>query len=66
MNLFAQLFGIFGLIFLIVSIQNNRKKVILFFQIFANVFYGIQYFLLNSLSAGLMNLISLIRCIVFL
>ncbi|MBE6152730.1 MAG: YgjV family protein [Firmicutes bacterium] len=65
MNFLAQILGCFGLIFLIISIQNNNKKKILLFQIFANIFYGLQYITLNSFSAGLMSLVSLIRCVIF-
>jgi len=65
MNSLAHFFGILGLIFLVISIQNNKKKIVLLFQIFANIFYGLQYIVLNSLSAGMMSFISLIRCIVY-
>lgn len=66
MNWIAQLFGLLGLSFLMISIQYDNKKTVLFFQMFANVFYSIQYILLNSMSAVLMNLVSLIRSVVFL
>lgn len=65
MNILAQVFGIIGLIFLIVSVQNNNKVLILIFQIFANIFYGLQYLTLGLFSAGLMSCVSLIRCLIF-
>ncbi|MBE5821104.1 MAG: YgjV family protein [Clostridiales bacterium] len=65
MNYIPQIIGFIGLVFLVTSLQNNKKGIVLFFQIFANLFYGLQYILLNSLSAGLMSLVSLIRCIIF-
>lgn len=65
MNILAQFFGILGLVFLVISIQNNNKNFVLLFQIFANVFYGLQYIVLNSISAGLMSFISLFRCIAY-
>ena len=65
MNVLAQIFGIIGLIFLVISIQNNKKKIVLLFQIVSNMFYGLQYIVLNSLSAGMMSFISLIRCIIY-
>lgn len=65
MNILAQIYGIIGLIFLIVSVQNNNKVLILIFQIFANIFYGLQYLTLGLFSAGLMSCVSLIRCLIF-
>lgn len=65
MNIIAQIFGIVGLIFVFISIQNNNKNKILFFQILANLFYGLQYLFLRALSAALMCFSSLIRCVIF-
>ena len=65
MNLLAQIFGLIGLVFLIVSVQNNNKVLILIFQIFANIFYGLQYMTLGLFSAGLMSCVSLARCLIF-
>ncbi len=65
MVLLGQIFGFIGLLFVLISIQNNKKNLILFFQIFANIFYGLQYFTLGLLSAGCMSCVSLLRCFVF-
>lgn len=65
MVLLGQIFGFIGLLFVLISIQNNKKNLILFFQIFANIFYGLQYFTLGLLSAGCMSCVSLVRCLVF-
>ena len=65
MVLLGQIFGFIGLLFVLVSIQNNKKNLILFFQIFANIFYGLQYFTLSLFSAGCMSCVSLLRCLVF-
>ena len=65
MDYIPQIIGFIGLVLLVSSLQSNKKGVILFLQIFANLFYGLQYILLNSLSGGMMSLISLIRCVVF-
>ena len=45
MNLYAQLFGILAMLFLINSYFNTKKKKYLFTQILCNVFFGIQYFM---------------------
>ena len=65
MEYIPQLIGFLGLVLLVTSLQINKKGIILFLQIFANLFYGLQYILLNSISGGIMSLVSLIRCIVF-
>ena len=65
MNITAQIIGFFALIFMCLSYQQNNKKDFLFIQILANIFYGIQYFLLNALSALASNIISIIRTIIF-
>jgi len=65
MNILAQVFGLCALILMFYSYQKNNKKGFLLVQTFANLFYGIQYFLLNAFSAMVSNIISIIRCIVF-
>ena len=65
MGVFAHIFGIIGIFFLVVSVQCNKKSSILVFQIFANLFYGLQYLTLGAFSAGAMSIVSLLRCLVF-
>lgn len=65
MYILAQIFGIFGIITLFLSVQFNSKKQILRFQTAANLFYAIQYLLLNAITASLMSFVSVFRCIVF-
>jgi hypothetical protein len=42
-NILANILGVIGIFFLVVSVQCNKKSSILIFQIFANIFYGLQY-----------------------
>ena len=65
MEFFAQIIGGIAVAFWVVSIQNKDRKNILFFQTIANFLYLVEYFMLGAFSAGLMNLVSLIRCFVF-
>jgi len=65
MNITAQLIGFFALFFMCLSYQKNNKKDFLFIQILANVFYGIQYFLLNAIPALASNIISILRTAIF-
>ena len=62
---YAVIFGIIALVCWSLSIQGKSKKSILKLQTIANGFYCIQYILLGAVSAGCMNLVSVIRCIVF-
>jgi hypothetical protein len=65
MNYLAQLFGLISLFLLIMSYQQTKKQKFLFIQIFANVFYFIQYILLSAFSAAASNMISIIRSSIF-
>ena len=61
----AQIFGIIALILLIISFQINKKDTLLKYQIFSSSFFSIQYLCLNAITGCLMNLLSLIRNIIF-
>lgn len=63
-NFFIQIIGIVAVCFFISSIQLKNKKDLLFFQLLANIFYAIEYFLLNANVAAFMNITSVIRCII--
>ena len=61
MNVLAQVFAIIALIIMFCSYQKKSKKDFLFLQIFMNIFFGLQYFLLNAYSALASNIVSIIR-----
>ena len=65
MNIYAQVIGFIALFFMCLSYQKNKKKDFLFIQVLANFFYGLQYFLLNAISALVSNIISTIKTLVF-
>lgn len=65
MNIMAQIFAIIALIFMFFSYQKKSKKDFLFLQIFMNIFFGIQYFLLNAFSALVSNIISIVKSAIF-
>ena len=66
MNLVAQLFGFIALIFYVVSLQINNKNKLLKFLVITNVFYSLQYLMLDAYSALFISLVGIFRCIVFL
>ena len=65
MNYLAQILGFIALIFIVFSYQNTEKKKFLLIQIFANIFFGLQYLTLKAFSAFSSSVISLIRTLVF-
>ena len=62
----AQLFGIMGLIVLIMSFQKNRKNTLLKYQIFSSLLFALQYLFLNAISGCLMNLMTMVRNIIYM
>ena len=65
MYLLAQFFGLIALFLLVYSYQSKKKKRFLFLQLFSNIFYGLQYFLLNAFSAFGTNIIGIFRTFIF-
>lgn len=65
MNFISLIIGIIAVIFYILSIQCKSKRNVLYMQLVANVFYSIQYLLLNALSAGFITILSVFRCFIY-
>jgi hypothetical protein len=65
MNVLSQIIGLIAIIAVFISYQQKEKSKFLYIQIFANIFYGIQYGLLNAFSAVAMDLVSILRSIIF-
>ena len=61
----AQLFGIIALVLLITSFQKNNKNILLKCQIFSSLFFALQYLCLNAITGCLMNLMTMIRNIIY-
>ena len=61
----AQALGIIALIILSLSFQKNRKDTLLKYQIFSSLFFALQYLCLNAITGFLMNLMTMIRNIIF-
>jgi hypothetical protein len=60
-NLFAQIMGFVALLFLIISYQSNKRDKIILFRSFHNFSYGIHYYLMGSPTAGLVQIIAVVR-----
>ena len=65
MNILAQIFGTIAIILSFKSYQCKKRCSFLTLQTLVNVFYGIQYLLLNAYSGGVTSLISIIKNLSF-
>lgn len=63
MFVLSQISGIIALILICISYFCKRKSVFLILQTIADLFYGGAYLLLNHYVAGLITMVSTIRCI---
>lgn len=61
----AQVSGIIAMVLIIVSYQQRTRFRILMFQIAANLFFIISYFLLKAYTGSAMSFLSLSRSVVF-
>lgn len=65
MKFIPQIIGAIALLFMFFSYQKKNKKDFLFLQVFANIFFAIQYFFLNAFSACVSAIVSTIKTVVF-
>jgi len=61
----AQVLGVIALIILSLSFQKNKKGTLLKYQIFSSLFFALQYLCLNAITGFLMNIMTMIRNVVF-
>lgn len=61
----AQIFGALALTILIISLQKNSKTKLLLYQSISSLLYALQYLFLNAYTGCFMNLICMIRNIIF-
>ena len=64
MNVLAQIFGAFALLFLVISYQQRKRINFLNLQASANIFYVLQYFVLHAYSGMISFIISTIKMII--
>ena len=65
MFIFIQAIGIVAMIFPALSFQQKTQKRILLFQLIGNSLFFVQYLLLNSYVGAFLNLIAIIRALVY-
>lgn len=61
----AQIIGLFALIVLIISFNKNKNEDLLKYQIISSLLFGLQYLLLNAITGFFMNVLCMIRNIIF-
>ena len=61
----AQIFGALALAILIISLQKNSKTKLLLYQSISSLLYALQYLFLNAYTGCFMNLICMIRNMIF-
>lgn len=63
--LYAQFIAAAALLIIFLSLQCKKKKNLTILQNIGNILYAIQYYLLNVSEATIMNIITILRCILF-
>lgn len=61
----AQGIGVLGLLFAIISFQQNTNKRILLFQILATITFSVHFLLLGAYTGSLMNFFGIMRGLLF-
>ena len=61
----AQIWGFCGIVSVVISYNMRTKDKVLIWQFIANLLYGIQYIMLNALSAGFLSFLAIYRCYVY-
>lgn len=65
MDIFAQIIGIIAMGFGIISYQMKNTKKIILVQIFSTLIFGTHYFLIGAYAGAALNILSMIRNIIF-
>lgn len=66
LELVAQSISILAMAFNILSYQAKKKSRVIFMQMLGATFFGISYFLLGAVIGGILNVVAIVRSLVFL
>lgn len=66
MDIIAQAIGIVAMIFNILSFQQKTDKGVIGLQLFGGLLFSINFFMLGAYGGGMLNVVCVIRAIVFL
>ncbi len=62
----AQIFGILGMTMNISSYQAKKQKTIIFIQFWGSLFFSINMFMLNAIMGGILNIIGVLRAVLYM
>ena len=62
----AQIMGIVGMAINCLSFQNKKAHMVIVFQLFGSMFFAINYFMISAFSGAILNVLGIVRAIVFL
>ena len=62
----AQAIGIVAMLFNILSYQNKNQRTLIVFQFFGALLFAVNYLLLGAVVGGILNLLGVVRALVFL
>ena len=65
-KIIAQIIGIIAMAFNILSYQGKKQSTIITFQLFGGLLFAINFLMLGAIVGGLLNIIAVIRAVVFL
>jgi hypothetical protein len=65
MNILAQIFGIIGFVFAVISFQEKKNKRFFIEQGLSGLFFAANFFMVGAIGAALFNFVNLIRGLVY-
>lgn len=66
METVAQIIGMIGMAFNVLSFNNKSARTVIAFQFFGSLFFSINYFMLGAPVGALLNLFGIARAVVFM
>ncbi len=64
-EIIAQIIGIFAMAFNVLSYQQKSQRGVILFQLFGSALFSINFFMINALMGGILNLVGIARAVVF-
>lgn len=65
-ELIAQIIGIVAMVFIIFSYQGKKQSSVITMQLVGSLFFGVNYLLLGAYVGALLNVMGVVRAVVFL
>ena len=65
-EIIAQVIGIFAMVANCLSYQQKKDTTLLAFQLVGSTLFGINYFLLGALSGAMLNVVAVVRALIFI